>query len=131
MISDKVRNKLYHQCQEDIHSTKKSECDYSMKRVLDEDLVYEILSAVEEIPEGCVATYGQIARLIGRGKNARLVGKVLSRAEYYGKYPCHRVVNHVGRLAPGWVEQADLLREEGVFLKDENHVDLKKFQWED
>ncbi|MGA3513571.1 MGMT family protein, partial [Lactiplantibacillus plantarum] len=91
----------------------------------------EILSAVEEIPEGSVATYGQIARLIGREKNARLVGKVLSRAEYYGKYPCHRVVNHAGRLAPGWVEQAVLLREEGVFLKDENHVDLQKFQWED
>lgn len=102
-----------------------------MKRVLDEDLIYEILSAVEEIPEGSVATYGQIARLIGREKNARLVGKVLSRAEYYGKYPCHRMVNHAGRLAPGWVEQAVLLREEGVFLKDENHVDLKKFQWED
>lgn len=102
-----------------------------MKRVLDEDLIYEILSAVEEIPEGSVATYGQIARLIGREKNARLVGKVLSRAEYYGKYPCHCVVNHAGRLAPGWVEQAVLLREEGVFLKDENHVDLKKFQWED
>lgn len=102
-----------------------------MKRVLDEDLISEILSAVEEIPEGSVATYGQIARLIGREKNARLVGKVLSRAEYYGKYPCHRVVNHAGRLAPGWVEQAVLLREEGVFLKDENHVDLKKFQWED
>ncbi|WP_038022804.1 MGMT family protein, partial [Tetragenococcus muriaticus] len=76
-------------------------------------------------------TYGQIARLIGREKNARLVGKVLSRAEYYGKYPCHRVVNHAGRLAPGWNKQADLLFEEGVFLKDENHVDLKKYQWED
>ncbi|AYW49153.1 DNA methyltransferase [Tetragenococcus halophilus] len=102
-----------------------------MKCVLDEDLIYEILSAVEEIPEGCVATYGQIARLIGREKNARLVGKVLSRAEYYGKYPCHRVVNHAGRLAPGWIEQADFLCEEGVSLKDENHIDLKKFQWED
>ena len=39
-----------------------------MKHVLDEDLIYEILSVVEEIPEGCVATYGQIARLIGRRK---------------------------------------------------------------
>lgn len=63
-----------------------------MKHVLDEDLIYEILSVVEEIPEGCVATYGQIARLIGREKNSRLVGKVLSMAEYYGQYPCHRVV---------------------------------------
>ncbi len=102
-----------------------------MKRVLDEDLIYEVLSVVEEIPEGCVATYGQIARLIGREKNARLVGRVLSMSEFYGRYPCHRVVNHAGRLAPGWPEQADFLRNEGVSLKDENHVDLKKYQWED
>lgn len=101
-----------------------------MKRVLDDSLIYEILSAVEEIPEGRTATYGQIACLIGREKNARLVGKVLSRAEYYGSFPCHRVVNHVGRLAPGWPEQADLLRQEGVPMKDDTHVDLKKCRWE-
>ena len=101
-----------------------------MKHVLDEDLIYEILSVVEEIPEGCVATYGQIARLIVREKNSRLVGKVLSMAEYYGQYPCHRVVNHAGRPAPGWREQAELLREEGVELKRNGWVDLKKYQWD-
>jgi methylated-DNA-protein-cysteine methyltransferase-like protein len=101
-----------------------------MKPVLGEDLIYEILSVVEEIPRGNVATYGQIARLIGRDKNARLVGKVLSRAEYYGDYPCHRVVNHAGRLVPGWIEQADLLLNEGIPLKDKTHVDLKKCQWD-
>lgn len=37
---------------------------------LDEDLIYEILSAVGEIPYGRVTTYGQIARLIGRDKRA-------------------------------------------------------------
>ena len=101
-----------------------------MKHVLDEDLIYEILSVVEEIPEGCVATYGQIARLIGREKNSRLVGKVLSMAEYYGPYPCHRVVNHAGRPAPGWREQEELLREESVELKRNGCVDLKKYQWD-
>ena len=101
-----------------------------MKHVLDEDLIYEILSVVEEIPEGCVATYGQIARLIGRERNSRLVGKVLSMAEYYGQYPCHRVVNHAGRTAPGWREQAELLRGEGVELKRNGCVDLKKYQWD-
>ena len=97
---------------------------------MDERLVYEILSAVEEIPEGKVASYGQIAALIGREKNARLVGKVLSRAEYYGSFPCHRVVNHAGKLVPGWTDQADLLRQEGVPMKDDTHVDLKKCRWE-
>ena len=101
-----------------------------MTRVLDDSVIYEILYAVEEIPEGRTATYGQIACLIGREKNARLVGKVLSRAEYYGSFPCHRVVNHAGRLAPGWPEQADLLRQEGVPMKDDTHVDLKKCRWE-
>ena len=50
-----------------------------MAAATDERLIYEILSAVGEIPEGNVATYGQIARLIGRPKNARLVGRVLPR----------------------------------------------------
>ena len=101
-----------------------------MGRVLNEDLIYQILSVVEEIPEGCVATYGQIARLIGREKNARLVGKVLSMAEYYGRYPCHRVVNHAGRTAPGWDEQRTLLEREGVTFTPDGFADLKKHRWD-
>ncbi len=100
-----------------------------MSRILNDDLIYEILSAVGEIPEGNVATYGQIARLTGREKNSRLVGRVLSMAEFYGDYPCHRVVNHAGRLVPGWDMQKQLLLDEGVELKDENHVDIRKYQW--
>lgn len=99
-------------------------------KVLDDDLIYEILSVVAEIPEGKVATYGQIAKLIGRDKNARLVGKVLSRAELYGDFPCHRVVNCAGRLTPGWTEQAILLKNEGVELKNERQVNLKAFLWD-
>ena len=102
-----------------------------MKQILQENLIYEILSVVEEIPEGRVATYGQIARLIGREKYALLVVKVLSMAGYYGIYHFHRLVNHSGRLAPGWPEQKDLLRQEGVSLKNENHVNLKEYQWQD
>ena len=97
---------------------------------MDERLIYEILAVVSEIPEGRVATYGQIARLIGRAKNARLVGRVLRNAGYYGSYPCHRVVNHAGRTAPGWAEQPLLLAAEGVLLKADGCVDMKKFQWD-
>ena len=100
------------------------------QRILHEDLIYEILAVVEEIPKGNVATYGQIARLIGRNGNARLVGKVVGMAQHYGNYPCHRVVNHAGRRAPGWPEQRLLLEAEGVAMKDENHVALKEYQWD-
>jgi len=100
-----------------------------IKKVLDERLIYEILSVVEEIPVGKVATYGQIAKLIGRDKNARLVGKVLSNAELYGDYPCHRVVNHAGRLVPGWQEQRELLTQEDVTFQKDGNVNLKQHQW--
>lgn len=101
-----------------------------MSKVMNEELIYEILSVVEEIPKGKVATYGQIAKLIGRDKNSRLVGKVISMAEFYGRYPCHRVVNHAGRLVPGWREQKFMLLDEGVTFKNENYVDMNKNQWD-
>ena len=100
------------------------------KKLLTDRLVYEILSAVSEIPQGCVASYGQIAALIGREKNSRLVGKVLSQSELYGDYPCHRVVNHAGRPAPGFFDQRMLLEQEGVAFKENGCVDMKQFQWD-
>ena len=99
-----------------------------MKPVLDESLIYEILSVVGEIPYGRVASYGQIARLIGRERNPRLVGRVLSMAERYGDYPCHRVVNSAGRLAPYFHEQEPRLREEGVGFLPNGNVDMKTYQ---
>ena len=97
---------------------------------MQDSLVYEILSAVSEIPEGKVASYGQIARLIGRERNSRLVGRVLSLSEYYGDYPCHRVVNHAGRLAPHFPEQRALLEMEGVGFLTNGCVDMRTYQWE-
>ena len=101
-----------------------------MKNVLNTDLIYEVLSVVEEIPKGRVATYGQIARLTGRDRNARLVGKILSMSEYYGQYPCHRVVNHAGRTAPRFFSQRERLQEEGVGFKENGCVDLEKYRWD-
>ena len=101
-----------------------------MSAVLDEALIYEILSVVEEIPEGKVASYGQIARLAGRSKNSRLVGRILSMSDYYGDYPCHRVVNHAGRLAPIFHDQRRLLALDGVSFKENGCVDMKKYQWD-
>ena len=80
-----------------------------MKSVLDDDLSYLIYSIVEE--------------------NARLVGRALKMAFRYGDFPCHRVVNHQGRISPGWTEQIDLLKSEGVTFKDDFCVDIKKHQW--
>ena len=101
-----------------------------MKKVLNTDLIYQVLSVVEEIPEGKVATYGQIARLTGRDRNARLVGRILSLSEYYGSYPCHRVVNHAGRTAPVFYDQRVLLEAEGIRFRKNGFVDLSIYQWD-
>ena len=97
---------------------------------MEERLVYEILSVVEEIPAGKVASYGQIARLIGRERNSRLVGKVLRMADRYGAYPCHRVVGSDGRLAPGFPEQRERLLAEGVRFLRSGRVDMASCRWE-
>lgn len=96
---------------------------------MDKDFIYQVLAIVSEIPKGRVASYKQIAVLAGREKNARLVGRILSHASMYGDYPCHRVVNSVGRLAPGWDEQRDMLLSEGIVFKNNGCVNMKKCQW--
>ncbi|MBQ6519204.1 MAG: MGMT family protein [Anaerolineaceae bacterium] len=99
-------------------------------KILDEELIYQVLAVVGEIPPGKVAAYSQIAELIGRNRNARLVGKILSMSEFYGDYPCHRVVNAEGRLAPHFPEQKELLLSEGVIFKANGCVDMEICRWE-
>ena len=99
---------------------------------LDEDFIFQVLAVIAEIPKGKVATYGQVARLIGKEKNARLVGRALQISSLYEQgVPCQRVVNSAGRLVPGWDEQKELLLEEGVVFKNNGNVDVKKCQWEE
>ena len=95
--------------------------------VLNAKLIEEVLSVADSIPPGKVMSYGQIAEAIGRPKNSRLVGKIMSLQDTAGDHPCHRVVNHAGRTVPGWTEQRALLEAEGVGFKENGNVDMSKF----
>jgi methylated-DNA-protein-cysteine methyltransferase-like protein len=93
----------------------------------------QVYAVVKKIPEGKVATYGQIASLLDT-KDSRKVGWAL-HANSNQEVPCHRVVNKDGRLAPnfafdGWREQKRRLLEEGIPFKGEDRVDLKKCKME-
>lgn len=96
---------------------------------LNEEILYQVYAVVGEIPYGKVATYGQIAKLIGKEKSARMIGKSLSLASFYGDYPCHRVVNFAGRLASSFPEQRRLLQEENVSFQKNDLVNLKESRW--
>lgn len=96
------------------------------------DKVYEV---VRQIPEGRVASYGQIARLAGRPRNARFVGFALHANPEPGVIPCHRVVFKDGSLAPGFAfggedEQRRLLLAEGIEFLPDGRVDMNHFCWE-
>ena len=99
--------------------------------VMNEKLIHEVYSIADSIPLGRVMSYGQIAAAIGRPKNARLVGKIMSLADRYGDHPCHRVVNSAGRTVPGWPEQRKLLEAEGVGFKANGNVDMDRFSVKD
>ena len=61
-----------------------------------------VYDMVEQIPEGMVATYGQIARLVGEPRKARYVGFALHSNPRPGEVPCHRVVFADGSICEGF-----------------------------
>ena len=94
------------------------------------DKVYEF---VKNIPQGKVATYGQIALHLGNRNFARAVGNILHSNPDPEHIPCHRVVNAQGKLsrsyAFGGIEaQRRLLASEGVVFKNDYIVDLSASQ---
>lgn len=91
----------------------------------------EVYKIVSEIPFGCVVTYGQLARLAGFPKCARMVGYAMAHAPEESSLPCHRVVNSQGRIAPNWPEQKTLLEQEGICFKTNGCVDLRKYMWKE
>ena len=95
------------------------------------DFYTEVYNIVREIPEGCVFTYGQLAKLARRPQCSRMVGQAMFNVPKELNLPCHRVVNSQGRLAPNWAEQRGLLEKEGITFKKNGCVDLKKHIWED
>ncbi len=92
--------------------------------------VYQI---TKKIPQGKVATYGQIARLAGSPKAARAVGMCMKTNPNAPIVPCHRVVASDGSLTgysagDGIVTKKAMLLAEGVFFNKEK-VDLTHSQW--
>lgn len=93
----------------------------------------KIWAVVNNIPEGCVSTYGDVARFAGYPRCARMVGAALRTAPKELKLPWHRVINGQGKLSfPSGSKKACLqkshLEEEGVvFLSGK--INLKQYAW--
>ena len=96
-----------------------------------------VWTTVKRIPRGKVATYGQIAALIGMSRHARQVGYALAATPENRQIPWHRVINAQGRVSmrlKHWESGSDelqriLLEAEGVTFDSTGRVDLKRFRW--
>ena len=91
-----------------------------------------VYALVRRIPRGHVATYGQVASLVGRARSARAVGGALRQCP--DDVPWHRVVNARGgisrrRWGSGQLTQRIRLEQEGVRLR-RGRVPLSRYQWE-
>ncbi|GIV33603.1 MAG: methylated-DNA--protein-cysteine methyltransferase [Chitinophagales bacterium] len=95
--------------------------------------VYQV---VRQIPRGRVSTYGAIARFLGTGKSARLVGWAMnSSGSVFPPVPAHRVVNRNGLLTgqhhfayPGQMQE--LLENEGITVVNNHVKDFEKIFWD-
>jgi len=89
----------------------------------------KIYEAVRLIPEGSVATYGQVAEAAGNRRLSRVVGYALHANPQPGVIPCHRVVKKNGEVSSAFAfgganRQVGLLQAEGVVFLDETHVNM-------
>ncbi|MGI8817668.1 MAG: MGMT family protein [Gemmatimonadales bacterium] len=93
-----------------------------------------IYRVVRRIPQGRVATYGQVASLAGLAGHARQVGYALHALPDGTIVPWHRVVNAAGRISAratpgGDLVQRLLLEREGIRLDARGRVSLDQVRW--
>jgi methylated-DNA-protein-cysteine methyltransferase related protein len=94
--------------------------------------VYDI---ARQIPKGRVTSYGAIAACLGTRLSARMVGWAMNGAhQARPAVPAHRVVNRVGLLSGkhhfGGDRMEELLRKEGIKVKDDVIVNFKEIFWD-
>lgn len=96
------------------------------------DLVYQV---VRLIPHGRVTSYGAIARYLGTGKSARMVGWAMNASHGIPDVPAHRVVNRQGLLTgkahfsnPNRMQE--LLEAEGVEIEKDQVKNFKNLYWD-
>ena len=92
-----------------------------------------ILSVIRRVPYGQVATYGQIALIVG-DCTPRMVGYCLASLDFDSDVPWHRIINHRGMVSPrstghGSQLQRELLEEEGIRFDDKGRVSFRKHGW--
>ena len=103
-------------------------------RLAQDGFFARVYALVARIPRGRVATYGQIAKLLGAPRSARIVGWAMHGSPEGARIPCHRVIQQGGTCSPNFRAgypgaQRRLLEAEGVRFLLDGRVDLEAHLW--
>ncbi len=99
-----------------------------------DELARQILEVIARIPYGKVASYGQVAKMAGLPKHARLVGYVLKNLDDDVAIPWFRVINSQGKISlsklneKGENIQKLKLLDEGINILNDK-VNMKVYAW--
>ncbi len=96
------------------------------------EFALKVYASIAGIPEGKVATYGDIAELAGYPRHARHVGKLLSQLPEGSKIPWYRVVNAKGEISlrgDNLTRQREKLLAEGISVSETGKLSLRLFRW--
>lgn len=94
----------------------------------------KVYKVARQVPYGKVTSYGAIAKYLGAGKSARIVGYAMNGS--HGKdIPAHRVVNRNGLLTgkhhfEGTNLMQQLLESEGIEVVDNQIQNLESVYWD-
>ena len=92
-----------------------------------------VRNLIAAIPEGRVASYGQIAALAGNNRAARQVAWILHSSSKVYNLPWHRVIGSKGNISlphgRGYEEQRMLLEREGIGFDERDRIDMNRYLW--
>lgn len=92
-----------------------------------------IYLVVQQVPQGRVTTYGQVAEIVGHGVDARVVGYAMAGLPADVDVPWQRVINRQGKISltgRGGEAQRQMLEAEGIEFDEQGRIDFNRFGWE-
>ena len=99
----------------------------------DNKLFARIYEVVKQVPRGKVASYGQMAQIVGAGCDARMVGYAMASTPEGSDVPWQRIVNREGKISlpgKGGEIQRMRLEAEGITFDARGRIDMQRFGWQ-
>jgi methylated-DNA-protein-cysteine methyltransferase related protein len=107
-----------------------------LKQKVNDDFFSKVYEVTKCIPYGRITSYGAIARYLGSGRSARMVGWALNASHSNREFiPAHRVVNHNGLLTGkhhfgNSTTMEQLLENEGIIIENDRIINFKEKFWD-